>query len=137
MAFMAAESRHVSVHIDRPLDVVYEYAGDPTNMPAWAPGLLKSLEQVDGQWIAESGAGRLVIEFTPPNPYGVLDHDVTFPSGQTFHNPLRVLPDGDGCEIVFTVRRQPDMTDAEYDRDCGAVLADLQALKRIVEGRPG
>jgi len=130
---MAAESRHVSVTIDRPLAEVYAYASNPANMPAWAPGLLKSLEQVDGQWVADSDAGRLVIEFTPPNDFGVLDHDVTFPSGQTFHNPLRVLPDGDGCEIVFTVRRQPDMTDAEFARDWGAVQADLQALKRIVE----
>src|SRR4051812_38137147 len=69
---MAAESRHVSVSIDRSLAEAYTYASEPTNMPAWAPGLLKSIENVDGRWIAESGMGRLVIAFTPPNPYGVL-----------------------------------------------------------------
>ncbi len=127
------ESRHVSAHIDRPFAEVYEYASDPANLPAWAPGLLTSIDRVDGQWIAESDMGRLLIVFAPPNPFGVIDHDVTVPTGETFHNPMRVLPDGDGCEIVFTVRRQPNMTDEEFERDAGAVLADLQALKRIVE----
>ena len=35
--------------------------------------------------------------------HGVLDHDVTLPSGETVHNPMRVIPDGDGCEVVFTL----------------------------------
>ena len=34
--------------------------------------------------------------------FGVLDHEVTLPSGVTVLNPLRVVPDGDGCEVVFT-----------------------------------
>jgi uncharacterized protein YndB with AHSA1/START domain len=131
---MASESRHVSVHIDRPADEVYAYAANPANLPAWAPGLCTSVEQVDGRWIAESGMGRIVLEFAPDNPFGVLDHDVTVASGETFHNPVRVLPDGGGSELVFTLRRQPEMTDEDFARDAAAVLADLVALKRILEG---
>jgi hypothetical protein len=131
---MASESRHVSVHIDRPADEVYAYAANPANLPASAPGLCTSVEQVDGRWIAESGMGRIVLEFAPDNPFGVLDHDVTVASGETFHNPVRVLPDGGGSELVFTLRRQPEMTDEDFARDAAAVLADLVALKRILEG---
>jgi hypothetical protein len=46
---------------------------------------------------------------------------------------MRVIPDGDGCEVVFTLRRQPGMTDADFSRDAGLVLADLRALKRLLE----
>src|SRR3712207_240847 len=120
-------SRHVSTHIDRPLKDVYDYASDPTNLPGWAPGLCSSVDRVDGQWVAESPLGRIVLGWTPPNEFGVLDHHVTVESGETFYNPMRVTADGAGCEVVFSVRRQPGMTDEEFDRDANAVLADLVA----------
>ena len=30
---------------------------------------------------------------------------------------MRVVPDGDACEVVFTLRRQQGMSDAEFERD--------------------
>ena len=78
---MALESRHISTHIDRPADEVYDYAADPASLPLWAPGLCSSVQQVDGQWIAETGMGQVALTFAPRNPFGVLDHDVTLPSG--------------------------------------------------------
>jgi uncharacterized protein YndB with AHSA1/START domain len=130
---MAAESRHISVDIDRCADAVYAYAADPTHLPEWAPGLCTAIKQVDGRWVADSGMGRIVIDFASPNPFGILDHDVTTSTGQTFHNPIRILPNGDRAEIVFTLRRQAGVTDAEFDRDAAAVHADLTALKQIME----
>ncbi|WP_239088377.1 hypothetical protein [Planosporangium mesophilum] len=67
------------------------------------------------------------------NKYGVLDHDVTMPSGEVVYNPMRVVPDGDGCEVVFTLRRLTDMSHGEFARDAGLVQADLQRLKRVLE----
>ena len=127
------ESRHISTHIDRPVREVYDYASDPANLPAWAAGLGSSIERVDGRWVMESPMGRIVVDFAPSNEYGVLDHDVTLPSGQTVHNPFRVIADGDGSEVVFTVRRPPEATDEEFERDAAAVLADLRSLKQKVE----
>jgi hypothetical protein len=128
-------SRHLSAHIDRPARDVYGYASNPANFPSWAPGLCTSIEQVDGRWVAESPMGRIVIAFAPPNEFGVVDHDVTVESGETFHNPMRVIPDGTGCEIVFSVRRQPGMSDEDFERDTKAVHADLLALKALLESR--
>jgi hypothetical protein len=65
----------------------------------------------------------------------VLDHDVTLPSGEVVYNPMRVIPDGHGCEVVFTLRRRPGMSDEEFSADAGAVAADLARLKRILEER--
>ena len=130
---MASESRHIAVHVERPVDEVYAYASDPSHLPGWAPGLCTAITPVDDHWVAESGMGHIVVRYAPPNPYGVIDHDVTLESGETFHNPVRVLPHDDGAEVVFTLRRQAGMSDADFDRDSQAVLADLMALKDRVE----
>jgi hypothetical protein len=65
---------------------------------------------------------------------GVLDHDVTLPSGEIIHNPVRVITDGPGCEVVFTLRRLPGMSEEDFERDADAVAADLTKLKRVLEG---
>jgi hypothetical protein len=131
---MTSESRHVAQRIARPADEVYGYAGDPANIPEWAPGLGSGVEKVDGAWFVDTPMGRVRVAFAERNAFGVLDHDVTLPSGEVVSNPMRVLPDGDGCEVVFTVRRRPGMSDDEFAADADAVAADLARLKRIVEG---
>ncbi|MCA1689392.1 MAG: SRPBCC family protein [Actinobacteria bacterium] len=130
---MASESRHVSASIDRSAAEVYDFASSPTNLPLWAAGLAGSVELVEGQWVGDSPMGRVTIAFAPKNELGVLDHDVGLPSGETVYNPMRVIPDGSGCEVVFTVRRRAGMTDADLDRDADAVAADLAALKRLLD----
>lgn len=115
---------------------VYDFAADPLNLPRWAAGFAGSKVERDGdQWSTESPMGRVRFTFTPRNELGVLDHDVTLPSGQTVHNPLRVISDGDECEVVFTLRRRPEMTEEDFARDADAVAKDLATLKSVVEGR--
>ena len=133
MVSMSAHSAHVSIFIDSPPSVVYAYASDPSQLPNWAAGLVGSVEQVDGRWVSDSPMGRITIQFAPPNDYGVLDHDVTLPDGQVVNNPMRVLRHGHGSEVVFGVRRQPEMSDEDFQRDQDAVAADLAALKRLFE----
>lgn len=130
---MASESRHIAESISSPAATVYGYASDPANLPGWAPGLCSSVQNVGGQWFAESPMGRVGLAFAPPNEFGVLDHHVTLPGGEVVYNPMRVIADGDGSEVVFTLRRQPGMTDAEFDRDAAAVAADLARLRGVLE----
>jgi hypothetical protein len=133
---MADQTRHLGVSIDRPAPEVYEYVVDPGNLIEWAPGLGSSVEEVDGRWFVQMGADRVEFAFAPRNEFGVLDHRVTMPSGQVFDNPMRVIANGpDRCDVVFTVRRLPGLSDAEFDRDTGLVSADLAHLKEIVERR--
>ena len=131
---MASGSRHISERIDLPAEEVYAYAVDPANVPEWAPGLGTTVENVDGRWYVESPMGRVGLAFVERNAFGVLDHEVTLPSGETIYNPMRVIPDGDACEVVFTLRRQPGVSDEEFEEDAKAVAADLARLKRIMEG---
>jgi hypothetical protein len=130
---MPTESRHLAVSIDRPADEVYAYARDPAHLPAWAAGLAAGIRRERGEWVAESPMGRVLVRFVPVNEYGVLDHDVVLPDGTSVSNPLRVLADGPGSEVVFTVRRRPGMTEEAWAADVSAVAADLETLKRVLE----
>jgi hypothetical protein len=132
---MSSESRHLSEWIDRPADEVYDYAFDPANLPQWAPGLGSSVENVAGRWFVETSMGRVGFAFAPRNDYGILDHDVTLPSGEIVYNPMRVIRAESGSEVVFTLRRLPNMTDEEFGRDGAAVAADLARLKELLERR--
>lgn len=131
---MAIESRHFSTFIARPAAEVYAYAADPVNLPLWAAGLATGIEQVAGRWVSQSPMGQVVVEFAPTNEYGVLDHEVTLPSGETFYNPMRVIADSGGSEVVFTIRREAGTSLADYERDCAMIAEDLQTLKGILEG---
>jgi hypothetical protein len=130
---MPAESKQISESIDRPAADVYRSASDPANLPAWAPGLGSSVENVDGHWFVETAAGRAGFAFVERNEFGVLDHEVTLPSGDVIYNPMRVIPDGDGCEVVFSLRRLPGMSSEDFERDAGLVQADLTRLKQVLE----
>ena len=130
---MPAESKQISESIDRSAADVYRYASDPANLPAWAPGLGSSVENIDGHWFVETPAGRAGFVFVERNELGVLDHEVTLPSGDVIYNPMRVVPNGDGCDVVFTLRRLPDMSDEDFERDAILVQSDLTRLKQVLE----
>jgi hypothetical protein len=53
-------------------------------------------------WISDWPMGRVKVRFAPPNNFGVMDHDVTVGS-ETTHNAFRVIPNGDGSEVIFSV----------------------------------
>jgi carbon monoxide dehydrogenase subunit G len=126
--------KHISVYIARRPAEVYDFASDPTNMPRWAAGLARSEMTQDGkEWIADAPFGKVRVRFAPRNSFGVMDHDVTLESGVTVHNPMRVVPNGEGSEFVFTVIRQPGTSDAQFAKDTAAVEHDLKTLKALLE----
>lgn len=133
----AMRAQHVSIFIDRPPAIVYELASDPRNLPLWAAGLARSdVRQERDHWVADSPMGKVEIRFAPENCYGVLDHDVTLESGVTVHNPMRVVRNGDGSEVVFTLYQQPGMSDEALAKDRAAVEEDLRTLKELLEREP-
>jgi hypothetical protein len=130
---MTFTSQHVSVSINRPADEVYEFASNPANLPKWAAGLSGSIENLNGDWIAESPMGRVKVQFAGANPFGILDHHGTLPSGARIYNPMRVFPNDDGSELIFTVYQRPDMSDDLLAEDAKAVARDLETLKTLLE----
>ena len=85
-------------------------------------------------WVADAPFGKVKIRFAERNTFGVMDHDVELDSGVAVHNPMRVVPNGDGSEFIFTLLRQPGMSDEQFAEDKRAIEKDLATLKQILEG---
>src|SRR5262249_28274529 len=105
-----AETRTISQTIDRDWRDVYDYLSSPPNFSAWASGLGSGLEKSGEEWIAQGPTGPVRIHFTARNELGVLDHNVTLPTGTVVLVPMRVIPNQAGCEVMLTVFRMPGMT---------------------------
>jgi len=122
----------LSVSIDRPFDEVYDFAHQPANFGLWAAGMGENLRPgMGGIWLAETPMGPAEITFSPRNEFGVLDHQVRLPAAR-IHVPLRIVANGDGCEVMLTVFRQEQMSDAQFQSDLDAVSRDLNKLKRLM-----
>ncbi|SEQ48395.1 Polyketide cyclase / dehydrase and lipid transport [Microlunatus flavus] len=127
---------HCSVVVHRPVAAVFAYAADPDHLPRWASGLAQSEVRRDGETLlVGSPMGDVRVRFVGPNPYGVLDHEVTLPDGSATLNPFRVLSHPEGSELLFTVR-QGALSDADLERDAATVQADLERLRDLLEAGP-
>ncbi|MFZ6646836.1 SRPBCC family protein [Undibacterium sp. TJN25] len=130
---MAEQLRHLSIHILRSAQAVYDYASQPLHFAHWASGLGRGLAQQGGAWVADTDAGQVVIRFSDRNDFGILDHWVSLPNGQVIYVPLRVIAVGEHSELVFTLMRQPGMDGAKFAADAAWVKRDLARLKTLLE----
>jgi hypothetical protein len=83
--------------------------------------------------VAHGPLGDVRVKFAPRNDFGVMDHVVTMESGLDAHNALRVVPNGDGSEVMFTVLKLPDTSEEQFIADSKWVLKDLNTLKKLLE----
>lgn len=125
---------HIGIGIARPYEQVRAYLCEPANFPAWAEGLGKGFTPLGGtDWQVETPLGPMRVRFTPPNQYGVLDHTLIPENGAPMYNPMRVVANGDGSEVVFSLFRRPGVSEAAFAADADWVRRDLARLKALLE----
>jgi hypothetical protein len=127
------EVRNITVSIHRSPSDVYAFVSNGENIPRWATGLGDEIQRVDGEWLARGPVGSVRVRFTRPNDLGVADHDVVLESGATVHNPIRVLPNGAGSSVIFTLMRLPGVSEQQFNEDARTVEKDLTILKGLLE----
>lgn len=125
----------LAVSIARPPHVVYDFVRDAANLPRWAPAFCRAARREGEGWVVETPDGEeMPIRFAARNEHGVLDHVVSPAPGVEVLNPMRVVANGGGSEVTFTLFQAPDATDEAFARDAGMVERDLRTLKRVLEG---
>lgn len=123
--------RNISVSINRSAEEVYQFASNPENFPKWV-SFIRSMTNQGDIWIGKTDIGDIQIKFSPPNVFGIIDHQVTLANGETVNNPMRAVANNKGCEFIFTLFWMPNRTEEEFNEDAEAVTQDLQQLKKIL-----
>ncbi|KXF76745.1 polyketide cyclase [Paramesorhizobium deserti] len=127
------ETRNISIAIERDWRDVSAFLARPENFPLWASGLANGLERSGEEWLADGPSGRVRIHFSPPNEFGVADHTVFLGDGNEVYVPLRVIRNGGGSEVIFTLFRIEEMGDELFRRDTEWIERDLKQLKELLE----
>ena len=130
-----APAKPLSVSIERPAAQVYEFLCLPENFPRWASVVGTGLHRAGADWLAETPEGPMTVCFSERNSRGVLDHAVRRPSGASVYVPLRVVGNGERCDLVLTLFRRPGMSEQEFAADSERAMRDLLAARQLLEAR--
>lgn len=123
-----------SISIDRDWREAYDAIWRPEYFANWASGLARAnLRREGDRWAADGPEGPITIRFTDRNEFGVMDHWVDIGAGDEIYIPLRAIQNGDGCEILITLFRLPQMDDATFAADADTMKRDLATLKDLLE----
>lgn len=131
---MTLHSSTLSIDINCHPDQIYNFVSNPLNLPLWATAFCKSVRQDTGSWVMETPHGPVPIRFAEANRLGVLDHFVNPVPGVEVYVPMRVVANGSGSAVIFTLFRAPDVTDENFAEDVATVRQDLNTLKAVLEG---
>lgn len=126
-------SKTLSVSIACAPTKVYEFVRDPRNLPQWAPAFCKSVQPDGDNWTVVTPQGPIKLRFAGRNALGVLDHYVSPTPDVEIYVPMRVVPNADGSEVLFTLFRMPGVSDAGFEEDASFVQQDLNTLKAVLE----
>lgn len=126
-------ARTITCSINCPAPEVYHFASNPENLPQWIKSFCISVRKCEDDWQMETSSGWIGIRFVPNNEFGVLDHTVTLPDGQSILNPMRVVANGNGSEVMFTLFQLSSMSCEQFTKDASMVEADLLMLNNVLE----
>jgi hypothetical protein len=112
---------------------VYEFVSNLENLPRWAGMAFRSIKRLNGEWIAETPQGTVKVSLIERNEFGVLDHYVKTSAGIEIFVPMRVVKNGDGSEVMFTLFQTLGMSDESFAEDAKLVEHDLNSLKNTME----
>src|SRR5690606_26321450 len=94
-AFMS-KAQPLSVYIARPIAEVYKFLADPANLSSWTFARNGRHEPDAGLlvWSFDGPRGRVLVHFTPPNPFYVLDYKLSEDGHTTQEGYVRLIPAG-------------------------------------------
>ncbi len=125
-----------AVTIRRPFTVVAALLADPMRYSEWAVEYFTApVQQVDeGTYTVMTSPGERRFRVDSDADRGTFDlYLAEFDQPFSYSLPIRVLRNGDGVDVLFTLAREPWLSDDEWRHSLQLLEAELLALKRLLE----
>jgi hypothetical protein len=122
-----------TISIGAPPQDVLQFVANPANLPLWAPAFARRVKAAGRHWIVEGDEAALKIDVRVSRGTGTVDFlAAEVPPGVVVGAFCRVLPNGDGSELMFTRFVAPD----ELAATRATVVEELQTVRRFCELQP-
>lgn len=126
-------SHTITLSIARPCDEVFTFLAEPGNYPSWAAITGPFSKVSDGVYGAETDSGPRLIRFIADRRYGILDHAVYVEGDVPRFDPMRVVPNGAGTELIYTFLQRDGMDADQFASTVEWIRTDLMTLKSLLE----
>jgi hypothetical protein len=119
-----------SAAIPAPPERVHAYMADPNHVPDWAPGFASAIRPEGEHWIATTAGGEAEIVVVADRAAGTVD--ILSAADRSRGAFARVIPNGSGCEVLFTLLFAPDTPAEAIEGQMRVVDDELDAIRQRV-----
>ena len=122
-----------AVDIQAPFERVFGFLANPMNWPRYAVVNLRSVSPGERGWfkmVTKFGQGE--IRVNPVKELGIIDHDWRDPQAN-WTVPARIVANGDGVTVMYTLFQPPAMTDHQFDQAMQEMDIEMNKLREILE----
>jgi uncharacterized protein YndB with AHSA1/START domain len=123
-----------TITIEAPAGEVFRFVAEPENLPPWAVGFAREIRPDGDGWRVRTGGGAEVrVRFRIDAEQGVVDFWMVPAPGVEAVAYSRVVPNGDGADLVFTQQQIAGTADEVFEAQVAALGHELTVLKALLE----
>ena len=126
-----AETRSIS--ISAPPESVLELLGDARRLPDWAPAFASAVEPDGEDWLIDTDSARFRVRIRVSSEYGTVD--LLRPGDPRRGARMRVLHNGDGSELLFTLVFAAATEGSAIAQQMITVEAELRTVRDLCEAQ--
>ena len=126
-----------TVEIECAAERVFDYLGDPANLPEWTSAF-KAVSGRRATLATPEGSVEIDLEVRASRPHGTIDWLMTFPGGSVGKALSRVIDAGADRSIYCFILTSPpvplELLEGTLDEQSKILRGELEGLKRILAG---
>ncbi|MBI2008909.1 SRPBCC family protein [Candidatus Saccharibacteria bacterium] len=123
----------VSVSINAKPERVWEFVADLNNWKQFSD-FGKNLEKInENEWVTHTSQGDIKVIPKFDKGHLLLDQICIIPSGEEQFIPYRVVPNGEGSELIMTNQQTATVSNKDYAEQLKWVKDELNNIKKIME----